>query len=142
MRFEWTSSTRTASPLQCCFRTARGGWVAVLTTSRSVRHPVSAMSGPRGQSRSSRNVCGSWPGPGCSTAPPGGAGAPLPSVRHTVEDPTDVAFGGADCTHYSGVVTVVFVTGMSGTGKSAALGELARRGHLVVDTDYGAYAED
>jgi dephospho-CoA kinase len=66
----------------------------------------------------------------------------LRSVRHTAEDPTDVAFGGADCAQYSGVVTVVFVTGMSGTGKSAALGELARRGHLVVDTDYGAYAED
>ena len=37
---------------------------------------------------------------------------------------------------------VVFVTGMSGTGKSAALAELARRGHLVVDTDYGGYSED
>ena len=29
----------------------------------------------------------------------------------------------------------VLVTGMSGTGKSTALGELARRGHRVVDTD-------
>jgi dephospho-CoA kinase len=29
---------------------------------------------------------------------------------------------------------------MSGTGKSAALVELARRGHRVVDTDYGGYA--
>jgi dephospho-CoA kinase len=37
-------------------------------------------------------------------------------------------------------VAVVFVTGMSGTGKSAALAELARRGHRVVDTDYGGYA--
>ena len=36
---------------------------------------------------------------------------------------------------------VVFVTGMSGTGKSAALAELARRGHQVVDTDEGGYAE-
>lgn len=44
--------------------------------------------------------------------------------------------------HYSGAVTVVFVTGMSGTGKSAALVELARRGHRVVDTDYGGYAEE
>jgi dephospho-CoA kinase len=34
-------------------------------------------------------------------------------------------------------MTVVFVTGMSGTGKSAALAELARRGHRVLDTDYG-----
>jgi dephospho-CoA kinase len=34
-------------------------------------------------------------------------------------------------------MTVVLVTGMSGTGKSAALAELARRGHRVVDTDYG-----
>ena len=32
------------------------------------------------------------------------------------------------------------MTGMSGTGKSAALAELARRGHRVVDTDYGAYS--
>ena len=34
---------------------------------------------------------------------------------------------------------VVLVTGMSGTGKSAALVELARRGHRVVDTDYGGW---
>jgi dephospho-CoA kinase len=31
---------------------------------------------------------------------------------------------------------------MSGTGKSAALAELARRGHRVVDTDYGGYSEE
>ena len=31
--------------------------------------------------------------------------------------------------------TVVLVTGMSGAGKSAVLGELARRGHRVVDSD-------
>ena len=31
--------------------------------------------------------------------------------------------------------SVVLVTGMSGTGKSAALAELGRRGHRVVDTD-------
>lgn len=37
---------------------------------------------------------------------------------------------------------VVFVTGMSGTGKSAALTELARRGYRVVDTDYGDYSEE
>ena len=43
---------------------------------------------------------------------------------------------------YGGVVAVVLVTGMSGTGKSAALAELARRGHRVVDTDYGAYSEE
>ena len=41
----------------------------------------------------------------------------------------------------------VLVTGMSGTGKSAALAELARRGYRVVDTDdpgwreYRPYAE-
>jgi NAD(P)-dependent dehydrogenase (short-subunit alcohol dehydrogenase family) len=40
------------------------------------------------------------------------------------------------------VVAVVLVTGMSGTGKSAALAELARRGHRVVDTDYGGYSEE
>lgn len=39
-------------------------------------------------------------------------------------------------------MTVVLVTGMSGTGKSAALAELARRGHRVVDTDYGDYSEE
>jgi dephospho-CoA kinase len=37
---------------------------------------------------------------------------------------------------------VVLVTGMSGTGKSTALGELARRGHAVVDTDHGGFTED
>jgi len=40
-----------------------------------------------------------------------------------------------------GAVAVVLVTGMSGTGKSAVLGELERRGHRVVDTDYGGYSE-
>ena len=40
------------------------------------------------------------------------------------------------------MVAVVLVTGMSGTGKSAALAELARRGHRVVDTDYGGYSEE
>jgi dephospho-CoA kinase len=39
------------------------------------------------------------------------------------------------------LVAVVLVTGMSGTGKSAALAELARRGHRVVDTDYGDWCE-
>ncbi len=34
---------------------------------------------------------------------------------------------------------VVLVTGMSGTGKSSALAELARRGHRVVDTDDGGW---
>jgi dephospho-CoA kinase len=38
-------------------------------------------------------------------------------------------------------VAVVFVTGMSGTGKSSALDELARRGHQVVDTDYGDWID-
>jgi shikimate kinase len=35
------------------------------------------------------------------------------------------------------VRSVVLVTGMSGTGKSAALRELAARGHRAVDLDYG-----
>ena len=43
---------------------------------------------------------------------------------------------------YRGGVAVVLVTGMSGTGKSATLVELARRGHRVVDTDDGGYAEE
>ena len=38
-------------------------------------------------------------------------------------------------------MTVVLVTGMSGTGKSAALAALARRGHRVVDTDYDGWTE-
>jgi RNase adaptor protein for sRNA GlmZ degradation len=33
----------------------------------------------------------------------------------------------------------VLITGMSGTGKTSLLGELARRGHRTVDTDYGEY---
>ncbi|MFG1602501.1 AAA family ATPase [Actinoplanes sp. NPDC049265] len=34
----------------------------------------------------------------------------------------------------------ILITGMSGTGKSTVLAELGRRGHRVVDTDYGGYA--
>ncbi len=37
---------------------------------------------------------------------------------------------------------MVLVTGMSGTGKSVPLAELARRGHRVVDTDAGGYSEE
>ena len=33
----------------------------------------------------------------------------------------------------------VLVTGMSGTGKSTLLGEMARRGHRTVDTDFGGW---
>ena len=44
------------------------------------------------------------------------------------------------CTN--GAVTAVLVTGMSGTGKSSVLAELARRGHRVVDTDYGDWIEE
>jgi dephospho-CoA kinase len=43
---------------------------------------------------------------------------------------------------YGPFVAVVLVTGLSGTGKSAALAELTRRGHCVVDTDYGGYSEE
>jgi dephospho-CoA kinase len=39
-------------------------------------------------------------------------------------------------------VAFVLVTGMSGTGKSAALAELAHRGYRIVDTDYGGYTEE
>jgi adenylate kinase family enzyme len=38
-------------------------------------------------------------------------------------------------------MAVVLVTGMSGTGKSSALAELAGRGHRVVDTDVGGWIE-
>jgi dephospho-CoA kinase len=36
---------------------------------------------------------------------------------------------------------VVLVTGMSGTGKSTVMVELASRGYRVVDTDYGDFVE-
>jgi dephospho-CoA kinase len=39
-------------------------------------------------------------------------------------------------------LTVVLVTGMSGTGKSTVLAELSRRGHQVVDTDHGGWSEE
>jgi shikimate kinase len=39
-------------------------------------------------------------------------------------------------------MAVVLVTGMSGTGKSTALAELARRGHRVVDTDYDGWTDE
>jgi adenylate kinase family enzyme len=38
-------------------------------------------------------------------------------------------------------VTAVLITGMSGTGKSTLLAELARRGHRVVDTDDPGWLE-
>lgn len=41
-----------------------------------------------------------------------------------------------------GDVAVIFVTGMSGTGKSTVLGILGRRGYRVVDTDFGGWIED
>lgn len=34
-------------------------------------------------------------------------------------------------------MTVVFVTGLSGVGKSTTLERLKEQGHKVVDTDYG-----
>ncbi|WP_336783706.1 AAA family ATPase [Paenibacillus illinoisensis] len=37
---------------------------------------------------------------------------------------------------------VILITGMSGTGKSTALAELARKGHRIVDTDYGEWSEN
>lgn len=48
----------------------------------------------------------------------------------------------ADCRGYGQSVAVVLVTGMSGTGKSTVLVELERRGHEVVDTDYGGWIEE
>ncbi|WP_416562497.1 RNase adapter RapZ [Nocardia testacea] len=38
-------------------------------------------------------------------------------------------------------MTVLLVTGRSGTGKSAALILLEERGYRVVDTDYGGWTE-
>jgi dephospho-CoA kinase len=43
---------------------------------------------------------------------------------------------------YGVPMAIVLVTGMSGTGKSSALAELSRRGHRVVDTDYGDWCVD
>jgi dephospho-CoA kinase len=37
-------------------------------------------------------------------------------------------------------MTRVLITGMSGTGKSTALAELARRGHRVIDADLSAWS--
>jgi broad-specificity NMP kinase len=39
-------------------------------------------------------------------------------------------------------MTAILVTGMSGTGKSTVLVELARRGYRVVDTDRGGWSEE
>ncbi|TYK52610.1 AAA family ATPase [Actinomadura decatromicini] len=39
-------------------------------------------------------------------------------------------------------MAVIFVTGMSGTGKSTVLDGLARRGYRVVDTDVGGWIEE
>ena len=39
------------------------------------------------------------------------------------------------------LTTAVLITGMSGTGKSTLLAELARRGHRVVDTDDPGWCE-
>ena len=37
---------------------------------------------------------------------------------------------------------IILVTGMSGTGKSTVLVELARRGYRVIDTDYDGWSEN
>jgi shikimate kinase len=37
---------------------------------------------------------------------------------------------------------IILVTGMSGTGKSTVLVELAHRGHRVIDTDYNGWSEN
>ena len=57
--------------------------------------------------------------------------------------------GSASCTggrrrspgRYPELVTRILVTGMSGTGKSTVLAELARRGHRIVDTDEEGWSE-
>jgi dephospho-CoA kinase len=38
-------------------------------------------------------------------------------------------------------MATVLITGMSGTGKSTVLAELARRGHSIVDTDVGGWID-
>lgn len=65
-----------------------------------------------------------------------------PSGIRSSSWPTSLRLAPFTAPHYGGAVAVVLVTGMSGTGKSAALAELARRGHRVLDTDYGAYSEE
>jgi RNase adaptor protein for sRNA GlmZ degradation len=61
-----------------------------------------------------------------------------PLKRHTAG--VDSRAPGADLAEtrsepYPSSVAKVLVTGMSGTGKTTVLAELARRGHIVVDTD-------
>ena len=41
--------------------------------------------------------------------------------------------------HYFGRMPRILVTGMSGAGKTTLLRELARRGHLTIDTDYDGW---
>src|ERR1700712_4278981 len=51
----------------------------------------------------------------------------------------------SETTEFSATVramgTCVLITGMSGTGKSSVLAELAARGYRTVDTDYGDFHE-
>jgi thymidylate kinase len=54
--------------------------------------------------------------------------------------PTDVALATDAASSFPGVRKVL-VTGMSGTGKSTALGELRQHGFEVVDTDEPGWAE-
>ncbi|MFI6317699.1 AAA family ATPase [Nonomuraea sp. NPDC050556] len=54
-------------------------------------------------------------------------------------DPADESLGDH---RYAAGVAVIFITGMSGTGKSTVLGELARLGYRTVDTDYGDWMEE
>lgn len=73
---------------------------------------------------------------GLATAPPDSRPTmPLPATTPRTSE-TSAA------TLYDEHVTVILVTGMSGTGKSTALSQLEQRGYRVVDTDFGGWIED
>lgn len=46
-----------------------------------------------------------------------------------------------DIASYDPEVKRVFITGMSGTGKSSVISELAARGYKAIDTDYDGWSE-
>ncbi len=78
------------------------------------------------------------------SAPPFAAGvvvAPGDAVQATESAMTATAARRRISASYHGAVKRVLITGMSATGKSTVLAELAARGYETVDTDYGGWTE-